>query len=143
MQITSRFTVAIQIMLCVAFFQDTKKVTSEFLALSTNSNPAVIRKILGQLKTRDLVRVKAGVGGAELAKPLNETSLLDIFLAVDAVGDNFFSFHDNPNCDCPVGKNIHTVLDSHLYEIQQAMYDKMSMIKLDYLLNETQEFLEQ
>ena len=35
-----------------------------------------------------------------------------------------FNFHDQPNPDCPVGRNIHQVLDNRLEEIQKAMNHK-------------------
>lgn len=141
MQITSRFTVAIHTMLCIASFSDTRKVTSNFIAGSTNANPVIIRRILGQLKEAGLVEVKSGVGGATITRPLSEITVLDIFNAVEAVNDNFFSFHANPNCKCPVGKNIHTILDGHLSDIQQAMNKQMEQINLQTLLEETKTYL--
>ena len=141
MKITSRFTLAIHIMLCIASFSDTHKVTSNFIAGSTNANPVIIRRILGQLKAANLVIIKAGIGGAYIAKDLKDITLYDIFIAVDAMGDQFFSFHANPDCKCPVGKNLHTILDSHLDEIQQAMNTKMKETNLASLLEETKEFL--
>jgi DNA-binding IscR family transcriptional regulator len=141
MQITSRFTVAIHTMLCIACFSNTRKVTSNFIAESTNSNPVIIRRILGQLKDVGLVEVKLGVGGATITKPLVEITLWDIFNSVEAVNNNFFSFHDNPNCKCPVGKNIHTILDDHLYDIEQAMNKQMQQINLQTLLEETKPYM--
>ena len=48
MQISSRFTLAVHIFACVDTFKDDYKVTSDFIAGSTNVNPVIIRKILGQ-----------------------------------------------------------------------------------------------
>ena len=141
MKITSRFTLAIHIMLCIASFSDKHKVTSNFIAGSTNANPVIIRRILGQLKAANLVTIKAGVGGSYIARDLKDINLYDIFIAVEALGDHFFSFHANPDCKCPVGKNLHTILDSHLDEIQQAMNTKMKSTNLASLLEETKEFL--
>ena len=39
-----------------------------------------------------------------------------------------FRFHENPNPDCPVGKKIHSALDSKLDDIQAALEDKMRSI---------------
>ena len=141
MQITSRFTIAINTMLCIACFSDKRKVTSNFIAESTNSNPVIIRRILGQLKDADLIKIKPGVGGSTITKELDTITLLDIFNAVDAVSDDFFSFHANPNCTCPVGKNIHTILDGHLNEIQEAMNGQMQKTNLKTLLEETRPYL--
>lgn len=141
MKITARFTLAIHIMLCIGCFYDKRKVTSEFIALSTNANPVIIRRILGQLKAAGLVEVKAGVGGASIAKPLEDITLLDIFYAVEAMTEDFFNFQENPNCKCPVGKNIHTILDGHLSEIQEAMNETMRGKNLKMLLEETEVYM--
>ena len=122
MQISSRFTLAVHIFACIDTFKDDYKVTSEFLAGSTNVNPVIVRKILGQLKAAGLVEVARGSGGASIAKPLNEITFLDIYRAVECVeGGELFHFHDNPNPNCPVGKNIHKILDEKLQRGQEAM----------------------
>lgn len=38
--------------------------------------------------------------------------------------------HENPNTDCPVGRNIHNVLDDRLSRIQKAMEDEMRKITI-------------
>ena len=43
---------------------------------------------------------------------------------------NCFIFHENPNQKCPVGKNIHHVLDKRLLEVQKAMEEKLSEMTL-------------
>ena len=69
MQISSRFTLAIHIFACIDTFGSECKVTSDFLARSTNVNPVIIRKILGQLKGAGLVDVARGTGGTTVASP--------------------------------------------------------------------------
>ena len=66
MQISSRFTLAIHIFACIYTSKDKYKVTSDFLSKSTNVNPVIIRKILGQLKNAGLVEVTRGSGGANI-----------------------------------------------------------------------------
>jgi len=141
MKITSRFTIAIQTMLVIACFSKDKKVTSTFLAESVNTNPVIIRKILGQLKAAKLIEIRPGVGGSTISKPLENITLLDIFKAVGAAEDHFFNFHKHPNDACPVGKNIHTVLDWHLEEIQEAMNVQMAKTTLAELLEDTKPYL--
>ncbi len=142
MQITSRFTVAIHTILCIAHYEGKKKVTSTVLSASTGADATIIRRLLGQLQTAGYVTVKAGVGGAYLTKPLKEITLLDLFKAVNAENDNFFKFYDNPDCTCPIGNNIHAVLDGHLMDIQQAMYQKMQEINLKTLYDEIEPLLD-
>lgn len=87
MQISSRFTLAVHIMDCIDTFKDEYKVTSDFLASSTNVNSVIVRKILGQLKAAGLVEVARGFGGASIPKPLEEITFLDIYKAVECVGN--------------------------------------------------------
>lgn len=138
MQITSRFTVAIHTMLVIACFSDKNKVTSNFIAESTKSNPVVIRRILGQLKEAELVEVIRGIGGTNIIKPLHDITLLDIFNAVGAINEDFFSFHKSSTSKCPVGKNIHIILDEHLCDIEKAMNEQMKRVNLKSLLEETE-----
>ncbi len=143
MQISSRFTLAVHILTCIKTFGDSNKVTSDFLASSTNVNPVIVRKILGQLKKANIVDVARGSGGAMLARPESEITFLDIYKAVDCVGNGeLFHFHENPNPLCPVGRNIHAVLDSRLLKVQQAMENELSAITLKDVLNDTHKIID-
>lgn len=142
MQISSRFTIAIHVLICIDTFKDDRKVTSEFLASSVNVNPVVIRRLLQQLKSAGIVNVIRGAGGAEIAKPLNEITLLDIYNAVECVEDgNLFHFHENPNKLCPVGRNIHAILDNKLDEIQNAMEKEMKSVSLKDVLEQSKQVI--
>lgn len=143
MQISSRFTLAVHILTCIKTFGESTKVTSDFLASSTNVNPVIVRKILGQLKKANIVDVARGSGGAVLAKPEGEITFLDIYRAVDCVGNGeLFHFHENPNPLCPVGRNIHTVLDNRLLKVQRAMENELSAITLKDVLTDTKNLIE-
>ncbi|NBI11399.1 Rrf2 family transcriptional regulator [Colidextribacter sp. OB.20] len=142
MQISSRFTVAVHVLLCIEMFKKDYKVTSDFLASSVNANPVVIRRILQQLKRAGIVSVARGSGGAAAAKPLEEITLLDLYRAVECVdGDGLFHFHENPNQLCPVGRSIHTVLDGRLEDIQRAMEQEMESVTIQDILNDTKKLM--
>lgn len=131
MQISSRFTIAIHIFSCIHTFQEDQKVTSGFLASSIEVNPVVVRRILLQLKAAGLVHVQRGTGGATIAKPLEDITFLDIYQAVECVEEGeLFHFHEKPNMECPVGRNIHQVLDEKLERVQKAMEQEMASITL-------------
>ena len=66
MQISSRFTLAVHIFACIDTFKDKYKITSDFLAGSTNVNPVIVRKILGQLKAAGLVEVVRYIQGCRV-----------------------------------------------------------------------------
>ena len=142
MQISSRFTLAVHIFACIDVFKDDYKVTSEFLAGSTNVNPVIVRKILGQLKAAGLVEVARGSGGASILKPLGEISFLDIYNAVECIEKGeLFHFHENPNAECPVGRNIHVVLDDKLMRVQKAMEAELSSITLEDVMRDTRKLI--
>ena len=112
MQISSRFTIAVHIFACIDTFGRDHKITSEFLASSVNVNPVIIRNILSQLKKAGLVQVQRGSGGTTISKPMDQITFYDIYQAVDSIEQgNLFHFHENPNPNCPVGRNIHAVLE--------------------------------
>lgn len=142
MQFSSRLPVAVHILLAIVEFEGKEKTTSTFLAGSVNVNPVIIRNTLGQLKTAGLVTVKAGEGGASLAKDPKDITLLDIFNAVEKK-EALFHFHENPNPECPVGKNVHAVLDRRLFSIQEAMRKQMESITLQDLINDMNGLLNQ
>ena len=136
MQISSRFTLAVHILLCMDTFKDTQKVTSEFLSGSTGVNPVIVRKILGQLKAAGLIQVTRGTGGASIEKPLGEITFLDIYRAVECVEPGkLFHFHENPNPACPVGRNIHHILDAKLEDIQNALENELQKTTLQDVKN--------
>ena len=138
MQFSSRLTIATHILLCIEVFKDDYKVTSNFLAGSINVNPVIVRNVLGLLSSAGIVEIKAGIGGASLAKSPDEITLLDIFKAVEKE-ESLFHFHENPNPQCPVGRNVYNVMDSKLDNIQYAMENELSKITLSQLINETKE----
>lgn len=130
MQISSRFTMAIHMFACIDTFSD-QKMTSDFMAASIGTNPVIIRKLLQQLKAAGLIEVSQGTGGVTITRPLDQITFLDIYKAVECAPDEqLFHFHENPNPNCPVGKNIHHVLDERLHEVQKAMEDKLAEMTL-------------
>lgn len=144
MQISSRFTIAVHIFACIDTFEKDHKITSDFLADSINVNPVIIRKLLSQLKNAGLIQVKRGSGGASFARPLEDITLLDIYRAVDCVEKGeLFHFHENPNQQCPVGRNIHNILDDKLDRIQNAMEGEMASITMADVIEDTKKYIGQ
>ncbi len=143
MQISSRFTIALHIFTAVDVFKDKYKVTSNFLAGSIGTNPVIIRKLLTQLKNAGLITVARGTGGIELTRDLSEISFYDVYEAIEPVEDgDLFRFHEAPNPECPVGRNIHSILDDKLKNIQDAMENEMKKYTLLDLRTGMKELLE-
>ncbi len=142
MQISSRFTIALHIFTCVDTFKDDYKVTSDFLAGSISTNPVIIRKILTQLKNAGLITVARGTGGITVNRPLLEVTFYDVYQAIEPLENgDLFHFHEAPNPECPVGRNIHRLLDEKLKVIQNSMENKMKEYTLADLHVGMQELL--
>ena len=143
MQISSRFTIALHILTCIEEFKNDYKITSDFLSSSINVNPVVIRRILQKLKSAGIITVARGnVGSMEINKDLKDITFYDVYKAVDCVDDEgLFHFHENPNPLCPVGRNIHNVLDNRLNAVQKAMENEMKKSTLADVINETSQLI--
>lgn len=142
MQISSRFTMAVHMFICIDTFEREHKVTSDFMAGSIGTNPVIIRKLLGQLKAAGLIDVQRGARGVTLLKPFKEISFLDIYKAVECTpGNELFHFHENPNQNCPIGANIHKVLDDKLLQVQKAMEKELASITLEEVKEEVQKYV--
>ncbi len=123
-------------------FKDEYKITSDFLASSINVNPVIIRRILSQLRDAGIIEVKRGTGGAAVIKPLDEITFLDVYRAVECIEENtLFHFHENPNPDCPVGKNIHNILDDKLKRVQDAMERELDAITLADVMRDLEKYI--
>ncbi|WP_025691993.1 Rrf2 family transcriptional regulator [Paenibacillus zanthoxyli] len=130
MNISTRFAVAIHILALLEIDKESKN-TSEWIAGSVGTNPVVIRRITSMLGKAGLIKVRPGVAGAKLARSAEKITLLDIYLAVDAVGqDSLFAVHDHPSPDCPVGRNIAGAIIPVFALAQHAMEDVLGQVTL-------------
>ena len=131
MQITSKFTIAAHIIAAIDYFKDSEKVTSNFLAGSVGANPVIVRNVMGNLKESGIIAISQGKSGISLAKELSNITFYDVYKAVDCVDDSgLFHFHENPNINCPVGKNIHIAMDEKLQKVQSVMENELSRITM-------------
>ncbi|RKP44779.1 Rrf2 family transcriptional regulator [Cohnella endophytica] len=131
-QISSRFSIAVHILSLIAV--SSKDCTGDYIAGSVNTNPVIIRRIMGMLKKAGLVDIRPGVGGASLLKDRDQITLLDVYRAVEVIEDGqLFNFHDEPNPECPVGRNIEAALRAEMKEAQSAMEQRLAQVNLSQL----------
>ena len=131
MHITSKFTIAAHIIAAIDYFKDSEKVTSNFLAGSVGANPVIVRNVMGNLKEAGIIAISQGKSGISLAKELDEITFYAVYKAVDCVDDEgLFHFHENPNINCPVGRNIHSAMDEKLQRVQSIMENELSCITM-------------
>ncbi|QJD84619.1 Rrf2 family transcriptional regulator [Cohnella herbarum] len=131
-QISSRFSIAVHILSLIAI--SSKDCTGDYIAGSVNTNPVIIRRIMGMLKKAGLVDIRPGVGGASLLKDRDQITLLDVYRAVEVIEDGrLFNFHDEPNPLCPVGRNIEAALRAEMEAAQSAMEQRLAQVNLSQL----------
>ena len=141
MQIGSKFTIGVHIITAIDYFRDQDRVNSEFLAGSIGVNPVIVRTVISQLREAGILETRRGSSGAELTKPLDEITLYDIYKAVGSVDaeEGLFHFHEQPNPDCPVGRNIHGVLDQRLADAQTALEEQLKLTTLAEIVGDTRQ----
>lgn len=129
MRANTRFTVAIHTLTVLSQGQP-EPVTSEYIAGSVNTNPVVIRRVLGGLRRARLVESQGGNGGGwRLAKDPAAITLADIYRAVD--GEPLFPLHHrDPNPNCPVGKHIQRALIERFAAANAAMEAELARTSL-------------
>ncbi len=131
-QLSTRFSMAVHTLSLIEMCP--LECTGDFIAASVNTNPVVIRRIMGMLKKAGLIEVRAGIGGAYLLKSADDITLLDIYRAVEVTEENrLFGIHDHSSIACPVGRNIEQVLQQELQEAQQAMEQRLASTTLQQL----------
>ena len=141
MQIGSKFTIGVHIITAIDYFKDMDRVNSDFLAGSIGVNPVIVRTVISQLREAGIVQTQRGSSGAELSKRFDEITLYDIYKAVGSVNEEegLFHFHEQPNPDCPVGRNIHKVLDHRLLEAQRVMEAELRKTTLADIVEDTKQ----
>lgn len=117
---SSRFVVASHVLTLLAH-SDGEAMTSEYIAGSVNTNPVVVRRILGLLAKAGLVATQEGArGGVRLAKPAGEIDLRAVYTAVEPAP--LFAPHpQQPNPACPVGGTIQAAVAPTLTAAETAL----------------------
>ncbi|MEO7415011.1 MAG: Rrf2 family transcriptional regulator [Opitutaceae bacterium] len=116
----SRFAVSVHILAYLTYRRDVAVPSAE-IAASVDTNPVVIRRLLGALLKARLVTAQKGAsGGFALAKAPEKISLRDIYRAVDPTPD-YGMRHFAPNDECPVGARISAILAGAFAKAQLAM----------------------
>lgn len=137
MPTSTRFAVAVHILAALAV-NDGRVVRSEQLASSASTNPTVVRRILSMLAEAGLTSSQLGYGGgATLAKPADQITLLDVFQVVEE--PNIFEMHRTPpDKNCFVGRNIQEVLTRSTAKAQQALEMELSKTTIANVAQEIQ-----
>lgn len=134
MAVNIQFAIAVHIMAVLG--GGGRHVTSASLAMSVNTSPSFVRRVLARLSKAGLAGTATGKGGTcWLARPAREISLLDIYKAVDA--PKAFSIHAyaEQGC-CAVSCHIKAALRKALAKTQRDLEASLDETSLAQVLNE-------
>lgn len=125
MNTSSRFAFAVHV-LALLSLQEGAPLSSDMIAGSVNTNPALVRRLLSMLSEAGLTTSQLGAGGgALLARAPCDITLLEIYRAVDDA--QLFALHrEEPNPACMVGRNIQVVLRGIIDDAQRAMESSLA-----------------
>ena len=120
--ISGKFAITIHILTLLTKFPN-EFLTSDYIAGSLNLHPVLVRKEIANLKKNNIVESKEGKnGGTKLAIAASEISLDAVFKMTFETASLGFSKNE-PNPDCPVGKQI----NKSLGELYENINDKISL----------------
>lgn len=124
-----RFPIAVHI-LTLLNKAEGELLSSDYIAGSININPALARKEISNLRNHGLIVSKEGKsGGYSLSKSPKLITLADVYESVknqSLLG----TAKNDPNPDCPVGKQINKNIDSLYADLDKTLLKKLSSITL-------------
>ncbi len=133
MAANSQFSMAVHVLTVLARHEG-EKIKSEKIACSVNTNPVVIRRLLGQLAQAELVESQTGAaGGTQLGRSPDQITLAEVYGAVSC-GEVFALHGKPPDRNCPVGRNIEAVLCNLQKQIDRSVAETLSRHTLQSVL---------
>ncbi|WP_199493115.1 Rrf2 family transcriptional regulator [Marinitenerispora sediminis] len=133
MGLSSRSAVAIHALTMLGRWKE-RSLTSAEIAASLESNPVLVRRILGSLRDADLVLSTEGRnGGWSLARAPREITLYDAFAAVEA-GPVLSRHPHPPSGECEVGRNIQALLEVEFRDAERAMEARLGRTTIAHLV---------
>jgi Rrf2 family protein len=146
---TCRFTLAVHILGMLAWSVRDKSgrdgsardggepVTSEELARSINTNPVVVRRVLGDLRRAGLVDTKRGVGGGvTLARPASAITLRDAYEAIEEGEHLFGGYPSGPNPRCTVGTTLAVYLEEVFGRAEESLKKSLGRVTVDSMVKD-------
>jgi Rrf2 family protein len=111
-------------------FAEAMPVTSENIAQSLNTNPVVVRRIIGALTKHGIVKVKMGTGGGScLTRDVKDINLAEIYKALDE-GSIFEVPQFDEDFHCEIGKIVRPVLAEVLQNAEVSLKENLAKTTL-------------
>lgn len=129
----SQFAVAVHALDYLGWFgmeRGGELIPSEEVAASINTNPVVVRRLLGALRKAGLVESQPGPGGGwRLVGTPAEINLRGVYRAL-ATDPLFAPPHREPSAVCPVGRHVQKVVGRIVCEAETAMEERLMQVSL-------------
>jgi len=111
--------------------------TSEQIANSVNTNPVVIRRLLGALRDAGLIESRRGAGaGWRLSRSPETISLAQVYNALED-GPLHAMHHGTPNQNCPVGRGIQSTLGPVYDALEDALRAELARTSIADVLHDS------
>jgi|SRR5579859_3443230 len=135
MAVNTQFSIAVHVMALLGCRRG-RDTTSADLAMSVNTSPSFVRRVLAKLSRAGLVETATGKAGAcWLARDPKDISLLDIYRAVGA--PKAFSIHGYAEQKaCAVSCHIKEALEKALKKTQQTMEAGLDGLSLAQIVSQ-------
>lgn len=134
MRSDSQFTVGVHALMLIAFYEH-DSITSERVGKSIGCNPVIVRNVFSKLSRAGLLNPGLGRRRTELARPASEITLYDIYSATESGDEPVFKMYE-ANPKCPVGPDIHRILEPRFCAVRDAMMNELRKTTLAELVSE-------
>ncbi|WP_210418240.1 Rrf2 family transcriptional regulator [Ruania zhangjianzhongii] len=133
---STRTATAAHAMTFLAYWTDDGVQSSATIADSLESNPVLVRRVLGALRDAGLVYALEGSGGGwQLTKPAEEISLLDAYAAVEDSRALLPTHAHTPNQGCVIGRHAQSVLEAEFTAAQRALDERLAQTSIAEILD--------
>lgn len=129
---STKLSVGIHILSVVAL-SDNKPITSSYVAQSINTNPALVRRLIGKLKDAHLIFVCNGRTPTYRCLDPDDINLWQIFEAVEA-DQTLYNIHSDTNQHCPIGASIQAILSDTFSHISEELRRQLEATALSSIL---------
>lgn len=137
MAFSTKVSVATHI-LALIYLEGEDGITSDQIAGSIQTNPAVVRKLLSQLKKGELIESSPGPVPTRLKDSPENITLYQIYMSVETPRD-IFLLHEDTSPDCVVGRNIQDSLAGYVKQVEERLNEELKTITLADVIANIQE----
>lgn len=131
--VNQQFATAVHVLTALAFNKK-KLMSSDALALSVNTNPVVIRRLLSLLTKAELVETLRGkTGGVKLSKEAQMITLKDVYVALSP-SHPLGPRERAPHKECPVSCSMDAIMTTVSLGTQKATLKYLDSQKLSDLI---------